>query len=859
MRATVVQKNEQRKVLERLGDLRMGALFYALRNSGFRSTVRSLGEVLRRVAVEDVCSVVYYLDYCLRLFQGVWGPAGSRLDELGMAVRWTAPAPSGDWLRRDLQRIVWEARKDVELVRVEVPGVVFSGLDEKLWRGTECGSRYGYLGQKFDKVFSWYRGRIPEKYAVGLDMVMEGAGVRPDEDGFIEYLGRITDLLKERKPEWIHGVGAYLIDIKILCGYDTVKNRADPVGKWFEEMSGLVRKDQSVLLPYIEEAVSELGFEDNGYDTAEEWVRDRGNWAAAGSTDQEAVEVEFEFMGKRGKAKLKGKEVSVIGWSDLQLAEFMCSEGVEVAKVFKKPDEPAKGRVIVNYGFKSYMRVSLLDSFIVKIPDWTPLAKGASYITRMHEQMVQGLRDGFVGVALDFSGWDKSVGPGMVKHAVECIGRKVVSRCDVGKARWVKAVVQKEVEQLDLVVVRGKGDDGELHSMQGIPCLPSGYRWTALLNTIMNRAIWRYIESRLEGEFRTWHMGDDIAVLWKRRFGAMPELEPIEKIAEEVGFGINRHKTVVSRRGVEFLRQWASVDGVSGYPGRLVRGLLWSKPLSDPTMNTWVDKVRELGATLNRAVNWGLVGLGGYMQKRLQAIVPYKFEGMQDGELRYEVSKWLRAPVGAGGLGCLVLSLGGARRAGRVRVMRKGVWAEESVRVPRLVEADKASFSVRATGVEGLLAVRLRQIMLGGKPLPGVRRELRWQSPGIVKSTDFQVSGRVGRVPSPAPSRSDGPGWWYAKLRYDLAVGVDKLRLLGKSWLRAGMPCELGSVLWADERPWEVDVAWDQDLDAAALSRERVQPLLNALGWKGLRDKGFRGKVKSSRAVLGAFLRLGLR
>ena len=117
--------------------------------------------------------------------------------------------------------------------------------------------------------------------------------------------------------------------------------------------------------------------------------------------------------------------------------------------------------------------------------------------------------------------------------------------------------------------------------------LPSGWRWTAVLDTILNvcsfRAIIKIIQQRLGRHFfigNFYAQGDDVVF-------TATDLDAIRLIIDtykKLGYEVHRLKTYISRGRAEFLRQsYEQQFGVTDYTARTVHGLRFKNPIqTDP-------------------------------------------------------------------------------------------------------------------------------------------------------------------------------------------------------------------------------------------------------------------------------------
>lgn len=702
--------------------------------------------------------------------------------------------------RVKLQKI----QKDFEFSLSQVgTGIVdfpfFSKIDQRLWKGGKKRNDFVTFGEKWGCLLTWYKFRLPEEMKSLLSILLK---VRvADEVELMKYLGHVSDEIKARHPEELSRALRYLIDLKVLGGYDTELNRVDPVKAWFKSMTreGDYDAKQSPLHPYIRRVVNEFGFKSLGAKSVNSWFLDRGNWMRPGASDWKPYE--YEWQGK--KQKLKNKTVSGLILEDDELLKRIW-DPVSHGKVFQKLDEPAKARAIVNFSMNSFVRCSLLSECVERFPEFTLLEKSGKETLEMHDTVVKLLRTGrYVALSLDFSAWDKSVGGGLVLCAVQQLFENIKK-----SNLFVEGL--SELCDVEFAALRDAEFTGGDMKIEGLPALPSGHRWTSFLNTIINRAVWLYCKEKLELGGKSWHVGDDIAVVVHGSTNSgRRAVEQMSKMVEALGFNLNPHKTVISTLGLEFLRQWISVDGVFGYPGRLSRSFVWNKPVSDSERVGWLQRIRELVNGINQGMNWGLVGFGTYQWHRIMSIAPKAIWGDKDG--RRKLISWVCGVGKFGGLNSLV---------GDRRDQRPWVPVESGV---------GPKFKSGLTGARGWF---LDRYMENAVPLGGVIRELVWEKAPRRMSCFF--GSRQSGVPSPRPSTSEGVGWWERSFVFDstMAKGVvPEKRYLNKNWRAGRFVNKFKIVKLFTGGGVSGDASVGFGLDEALSMRESFRPYLNYLNY----------------------------
>ncbi|APG76011.1 hypothetical protein 2 [Shuangao toti-like virus] len=118
--------------------------------------------------------------------------------------------------------------------------------------------------------------------------------------------------------------------------------------------------------------------------------------------------------------------------------------------------------------------------------------------------------------------------------------------------------------------------------------LPSGWRWTALLDTFLNVCSFRVIKRISEGRIRTnipiagFHaQGDDVIFGVKIPLHAAVIMDTYKKI----GYEVHPLKTYVSRKRGEFLRRSYDQYGVTGYTARTCLSIRFRNPILEMPLN----------------------------------------------------------------------------------------------------------------------------------------------------------------------------------------------------------------------------------------------------------------------------------
>jgi hypothetical protein len=188
------------------------------------------------------------------------------------------------------------------------------------------------------------------------------------------------------------------------------------------------------------------------------------------------------------------------------------------------------------------------------------------------------------------------------------------------------------IQGTDLAFTYGKG-------------ILSGWRWTALIDTVMN---WGELHAALQNLKRLGisvpmlslnAQGDDDQVTTNTRARAVA----LTLVYNLMNFEVNPGKFFISDRRDEYLRQVGEGGLVSGYPSRATNAILWRNPVSrDPPAG--INRAREMLHSWNVLLSRG---------SDYDKVYPYLRQDLSNGNgwTNEEVDAVLRTPVAFGGLG----------------------------------------------------------------------------------------------------------------------------------------------------------------------------------------------------------------
>ncbi|AXA52555.1 putative poly-capsid [Linepithema humile toti-like virus 1] len=221
---------------------------------------------------------------------------------------------------------------------------------------------------------------------------------------------------------------------------------------------------------------------------------------------------------------------------------------------------------------------------------------------------------------------------GILSYVLPRIGNSEVQ--DIGAALWDSLNVR------GATVTCGKEDLGMWNNG-----LPSGWRWTALLDTVLNICSFRVIKKlceRARGHEVTirhfYAQGDDVIF-------TCPDLHDIRDIINLygiIGYEVHPEKTYLSRYRGEFLRRNYEPWGITGYTARTIVGLRFRNPIQE------VPLLRG-ERTYSRLVQWHLAVMRGCHASEVAEM--FLEDCQQGGIPRVHAASFALTPSSVGGGG----------------------------------------------------------------------------------------------------------------------------------------------------------------------------------------------------------------
>lgn len=476
------------------------------------------------------------------------------------------------------------------------------GLLRDSVKGDKQSRFVGLLGEKWGIALSryaWLSGCVRFRDTL-LDLLVDVRGV--GEEHIIEMFKGISREAIEYSVGLGFGWWSFFMDIHVVGGYDTVLNRKDVMAGIAEEVGvpapPLSPRLEAQLLDTVTRIVGEaVGCRSTGVSLSH-FANFRDYWSTAGASTVSGKVVLEARDGKR--IKVGGKLASSLQFSDSEIVDKMFSEHVACVKPFRKEDEAVKTRVVYGYDFWSYLRCAFVDCQIASWEcggPWLPLGYSKKKKADMRLRILASLGAGGVAVSLDQSAFDTRQHKKWVAHVIRTIFEVVASKCDESVRDDIVALGEVELRSFEAAVVPGvcSWEVG----------VPSGHRWTALIDSVLNRAAAECVAKMLGFTISdSMYQGDDA---WLMGYGTV-QPEAWASAYRCLGLEVNADKTWISSDGCDFLHEIYGNGMVRAFPARVARSVIWKKPnLGAGGVENAASRLRERMADCLKGVRRGLV------------------------------------------------------------------------------------------------------------------------------------------------------------------------------------------------------------------------------------------------------------
>lgn len=364
----------------------------------------------------------------------------------------------------------------------------------------------------------------------------------------------------------------FLLELQNLSGYDSILHQQYSIS---QDVAPFYSPSEEYDIPeefkkYIRKVIDNLPIlhKDHSFD---QYISFRDNWNIDGaSTVGTPLEITFSSNNRVKKRKFNTKYLSLLIYTDDELVSHALSHNSGISKPFLKKDESAKARTVIGYDTWSYLRCSYLESFIdIKGEDyWSTL--GANPINKLYarNQICQAIREKKNILCIDQSSFDQHQHKSLIIYALQYLFSRILR-----KNPQCVDVINVEMESLNNMYLYT--DDKYTQLKKWTKGLLSGYKFTALLGSLLNKAEFLYVCSLCHyhpsyGLFQ----GDD-AIAW---FDTSISKTRVAEAYNSLGFEVNSLKTWYGNNCTEFLREIYTAHRVYGMPSRCGLSLIFDKP-----------------------------------------------------------------------------------------------------------------------------------------------------------------------------------------------------------------------------------------------------------------------------------------
>jgi len=457
---------------------------------------------------------------------------------------------------------------------------------------------------------------------------------------FRGFFKEVTSLLKLGGVR-IHQHWEHLCYWELALGFSSYKSIPDflpEVQRWLGTVKtngDIIGEDNYCSMLY-EEAVSIL--QENWHlpekvPTIEQWVA-AGDWmlGQAGTGPQGRVTVDHVIKNTRRK-----RAVDAAALSDREVSTELRCGMPDILEVIQK-SEGGKVRPVVKAGNAVNRKMGYLSTSV------EAGLRGARFSPIFSEESAQFIDRSLVAAAKSGAGWfvpldQSNFDQNQSKRTVLTVLRAILDVCCsqgdlkvVGEALWRSLCLGAEVRC-------GTVRFPWVHGM------PSGWRWTALLDTMLNITSFRVV-CRIVGILDGMSVPySNLAVQGDDVIFTLPTLRHVPRIMsvyEDLGYEINAHKTFLSRSRGEFLRRLYTPGGVFGYLSRSFLSIRFRNPI------TMLPRTLDLRVR-SRVTNWQLVAMRGGLSSVVAEMMLE--DCVQAGGLKEQVADFLVTPSAVGGVG----------------------------------------------------------------------------------------------------------------------------------------------------------------------------------------------------------------
>lgn len=458
------------------------------------------------------------------------------------------------------------------------------------------------LGPRYGRGLSLYLKVLPANISHALESTLFSVfrvHVFKSRSALDTFFGALSDVAKKLGTQF-HRYWRYFVNLNTLGGYrdvapissqledlrawatgDKVHTLPDAQGNWTE--AAFLQQFRSGIRAVLNDLPS-LDLANATAPTVERFVNDPGLWGNTGATSHKKhIEIR---VGRDLLRAGKDKMTTAMLLPSSQVRQYLLAPFVEQDNKPIMKREPAKVRAVVNSDDVLYLKMHFVSHWLERALHGN--AHSTLFMsTRQRQQlwfsMAADSLTTKVKMPLDQSHFDWQQNRRMIAVAVDEIRAVIEHRCTAASRDDMLRVVDSIKFALTHGgVIRVKAAHEVIPITKGVM---SGWRWTALLDTLMNigeLAAAEHLVARwgFPSPVRSYvAQGDDDQLTLSSPAAAVA----LAAAYKAMNFEVNPGKFWIDDGRDEFLRLVADHGEVMGYPSRAINNILWRPPVNaDP-------------------------------------------------------------------------------------------------------------------------------------------------------------------------------------------------------------------------------------------------------------------------------------
>lgn len=436
----------------------------------------------------------------------------------------------------------------------------------------------------------YYRKNLSGKNLAWFEEFLEIAGVFKNvrAKSIATSFGEITGLVKKYRSSMFGDDWSDLCDLGTLFGYNMKTNildLGDEIALWTSEKDDIKPKDCDYYKEF-EKVLSEIYVGKNIENdiTLIDYINNAHLWVVAGSANGIKDELYDSKAGENVKSSSKKMAIFTTMSADSIFSDVTGDVQQPPMIPNVKIELGFKDRLIIASGNWEYIRMSYISHHldpILKGSGISPFYEPIKFKFDNYEDDYHRLAQGEVGMPLDSKKFDYYI----KKKEIE-IMHKVFESCIKSNLKIRKTKARLDLLRVMGLIIRSYSVHGWTYVFNGktykwVDGMPSGIRWTALGDTLINYARGKVISEYIK---KKWRMnvlekivaaGDDDDFIVSSWFSGFL----IFKTYGMFGIPVSPAKNFLANDVTEFLKTLVTKNGIlKGYKARKVASLFFISP-----------------------------------------------------------------------------------------------------------------------------------------------------------------------------------------------------------------------------------------------------------------------------------------